>query len=238
MLHTDDSLRWQRRLRSVSSAEISVGPRGLKYLCRRDLFARVGKVLASLPPGLVFLGGSSFHHLSHHLVRRCAFEPLGLVIFDSHGDYLPAPEGHVSCGSWLAEALELPGIRAVALVGPERRNDLPRKVLWAPLEGAKRVIAEVSAAAGRVYVSVDKDVLAEANTDWGSGKLAAAALLDLLSWVCGRWEVVGADVCGEVVPRGPWATDLELRQIRYNEDLNLSICRVLFGCGWRGRFCA
>lgn len=238
MLHTDDSLRWQRRLRSVSSTETSVDPRGLKYLCRKDLFSRVGRILDSLPPGLVFLGGSSFHHLSYHLVRRHAFEPLGLVVFDSHSDYLPAPEGHVSCGSWLAEALELPGIRAVALVGPERRNDLPRKVLWAPLEGVKQVIAEVSAAAARIYVSVDKDVLAEVTTDWGSGKLAAAALLDLLAWVCSRCKVVGADVCGEVVPRGPWVTDLELRQIRCHEDINLSICRVLFG-GWgRVRSCA
>lgn len=229
VVHTDDSLRWQHRLRSVSSTEISVDSRGLKYLCRRDLFLQVGRALDNLPPGLVFLGSSSFHHLSYHLARRHASEPLSLVVFDGHGDYLPAPEGHVSCGSWLAEALELPGIRAVALVGPERRNDLPRKVLWAPLESAEQVIAEACAAAGRVYVSVDKDVLAEASTDWGPGKLAAAALLSLLSWVCGRCEVVGADVCGEVTPRGPWATDLELRQIRCNEDINLSICRVLSG---------
>lgn len=228
VVHTDDSLMRQHRLRSVASAEISVDPRGLKYFCRRDLFARVGRILDDLPPGLVFLGSSSYHHLSYHLLRRYTSAPLGLVVFDGHGDYLPAPEGHVSCGSWLAEALKLPGIQAVALVGPEQGEDLPGKILWAPMKGARQIIAKVCAATARVYVSVDKDVLAEASTDWGSGKLPAAALLDLLSWICGCFELVGADVCGEIAPRGPWPTAWELQQIRRNEDLNLSICHMLF----------
>lgn len=235
VVHTDDSLRWQRRLRSISSVEISIDPRGLKYLCRRDVFSRVGRILDSLPPGLVFLGSGSFHHLSYHLVRRHASEPLGLVVFDGHGDLLPAPEGHVSCGSWLAEALELPGIQAVALVGPEGRSELPRKVLWAPPESAEQVIAEVSATTRRVYVSIDKDVLAEASTDWGSGKLAVTALLGLLLRLCGRCELVGADVCGEIVPRGAWATDLEFRGIRRNEDLNLILCSMLSGLRGQAR---
>lgn len=238
VVHTDDSLRWQHRLRAVSFAEITVDPHGLKYLSPKDVFSQVGRVLDGLPPGLVFLGDGSFHHLSYHLIRRCASEPLGLVVFDGHGDYLPAPEGYVSCGSWLAEALKLPGVHQTVLIGPEDRGDLPGNVLWVPPKSFEQVTAKISVPARRVYVSIDKDVLAEASTDWGSGKLTFAALLRLLSWVCGRYELVGADVCGEIAPRGPWATDLELQEIRRNEDINLSICRVLSGPRGRFRSCA
>lgn len=236
IVHTDDSLKWQHRLRSVSSKELSLDPRGLKYLCCQDHFSQIGKTLAALPPGVVFLGSGSFHHLSYHLVSRYASQPLYLVVLDAHGDCFSAPKGYISCGSWLAEVLKLPTVQGAVLVGPEVGENLPRKVLWTPLERARQIITEFCASAPRVYVSIDKDVLVGAGTDWGSGKLTAGVLLELLSEISSRCRLVGADVCGEVSLPDIWVARFNLQDIRRNEEINLSIWRILSSSQRRDKF--
>ena len=232
LVHTDDSLRWQRRLALVSSHEVSIVSTGLKYLCERGRFMRVGDELASLPPGLVLLGGSSFHHLAAHLIRQHTAKALRLVVFDQHADLYQAPPGHVSCGSWLWEVLELPEVEQVLLIGPEPealscKEDLPQKVICAPLPAARQELARLCSSSARIYVSLDKDVLAEAGTDWGTGRLSLRTLLTLLGELRRQGRLVGADICGEMVPRNLWPTAAELAQIRHNEDINLSVCRAL-----------
>jgi len=252
VVHTDDSLRWQRRLLRSCSTEVSVDSAGVKYLCERERFSGVGEILASLPPGLVFLGGSSFHHLSYHLIRRCARQPLKVVVFDRHTDWLPAPAGHVSCGSWIREIVRVPGVEGVLVVGPSSTETLLSREDWEGLEGsvggtgnppqakpssrvhwvpprfARRELVRFCTPTSRVYVSIDKDVLADVDTDWGAGTLRLTVLLDLLGHICGRAKLVGVDVCGELVPHGPWPSVLELAQIRQNETVNMAIWRVCF----------
>lgn len=225
LVHTDGSLSWQHRLKAISSVEIRIGRRGRKYWCSWEDFFRLGVLLQDLPPGLVFLGSSSFHHLSYHLLRRYATQPLTLVVFDRHGDCFPAPSGYVTCGSWLAEALSLPGIRDCLLIGSSDQEEVPPGVRRVAIEKA----SEAPLPTSRVYISIDKDVLAEASTDWGSGTLRLEEVLGLLSWLRQRYELVGADVCGELIPLGPWITDAELRQIRKNEEINLSLWQALGG---------
>ncbi len=269
IVYTDDSLRWQQRLVRSATHELSLDTRGLKYLCESSRFQEVGGLLTAVPPGLVFLGGSSFHHLSYHLVGRCASRPLGIVIFDRHDDLLPTLPGHVACSSWLGEVVKLPAVSRVLVVGPGG-GSLDQPEDWADDRAARRIAraatcaARLSAdpAAGlgasplgkvkwarsgrpvhelarfcdslargssrpRIYVSIDKDVLAEVETDWGSGELRLAGLLELLAWLRQYALVVGADVSGELVPRGPWPTVAELAQIRKNEEINLAIARTL-----------
>lgn len=255
VVHTDGSLRWQRCLLGSSSREVSVDSAGVKCLCEWERFSQAGERLASLPPGLVFLGGSSFHHLSYHLIRRCARQPLKVIVFDRHTDCLPAPAGHVSCGSWIREIVKVREVESVlivgpspkeALLGPEDRegcagrtlNPLQAKPLsgvhWVPPSLARRELARLCTPNSRVYVSIDKDVLADVDTDWGAGTLRLTALLDLLGRICRRAKLVGVDVCGELVPHGPWPSVLEWAQIRRNEEVNMAIWRVCF-LGPRGR---
>ncbi|MBC7293455.1 MAG: hypothetical protein H5T84_04995, partial [Thermoleophilia bacterium] len=166
-------------------------------------------------------------------------QPLKLVVFDRHNDLLPAPAGHVSCGSWLKEVLELPAVKGVLLIGPDPLETLPGKeslpgteslsgkVTWAPLKSARRELVGFCTSVSRVYVSIDKDVLADVDTDWGAGTVRLGAMLDLLARACRHAKLVGADVCGELAPRTPWPSAAELAQIRQNEDINLAICQVL-----------
>lgn len=250
LVHTDGSLKWQRRLLLSCSGEVCIDPAGLKYLCERERFFAVGKALAGLPPGLVFLGGSSFHHLSYHLIRRCASQPLGVVVFDQHNDLLPAPPGYVSCGSWLREILELPTMEKVLIIGSDPLEVLPTgaapgaesallagnipvsgipgdKVVWIPPEYARRELARFCASVPRIYLSIDKDVLEGIGTDWGTGRLCLTGLLELLALVRRHGQLVSVDVCGELVPPRPWPSVAELAQIRRNEETNLAICRTL-----------
>jgi len=215
---------------------------GLKYLCEESTFHKLGERLALVRPGLVFLGGSSFHHLSYHLIKRSTSRPLGVVIFDKHNDFLPAPAGHISCGSWIRELVELPNIEQVLIIGSESPEAfvqseplekkaplLPDKVRWATLRWARRELGRLFSAVSRIYISIDKDVLAEAGTDWGAGSMSLRMLLCLLREIQRAATVVGADVCGEVASLSPWPSAAELTQIRKNEDINLAICQTLLG---------
>lgn len=240
IVHIDDSLRWQKRLGHLADHQLWLPAEGLKYLCENTRFVQVGESLATLPPGLVFLGGSSFHHLSLHLIRQCSNrQPVKLCVFDRHLDLFPTLPEHVSCGSWLRLALELSRVQEVLLLGPDlppesrsflgerREKALATKLKWAPLESAEEVLKAFCASAPHLYVSIDKDVLAEVRTDWGEGRLSPDALLSLLEQAKTQAILVGADVCGELVPRGPWPDDLELAQIHHNEEINLAIRDVL-----------
>ncbi|MCR4419778.1 MAG: hypothetical protein QHH27_06740 [Clostridia bacterium] len=228
LVHADDALRWQPRLQRVASVKLVLEPGELKLLSPWPRFSEAGKQLSALPAGIVFSGSASLHHLSYHLALRQG-KPLTAVVFDRHGDYLPSPPGHVSCGSWLLELVKRPEVEEAWLVGSEgpcRPVPSPKlRVLSA--RRAREMLATAQLAARQVYVSIDKDVLQEAVTDWGSGRLESQSLFELLSLLRDRYRLVGVDVCGEIIPSGCWPTDSELRAIRTNEEINLRLCRLL-----------
>lgn len=240
VVHTDDSLRWQSRLLASSTRQVCVAAAGLKYLCDHQRFAEVGEMMSGLPPGVVFLGGSSFHHLSYHLIRRCASQPLGVVVFDQHSDLMSAPPGYVSCGSWLRELVKLPTVRQVLIIGSdpaeagadweERLRDdaaVRDKVRWATPRLARRELSDFCSSVSRLYVTIDKDVLAGAATDWGQGSMSISSLLSLLRKICASAVLVGADVCGEAPLSLPWPSVAEFAQVRRNEDINVAISQML-----------
>ncbi|WP_027716962.1 hypothetical protein [Desulfovirgula thermocuniculi] len=162
-----------------------------------------------------------------------------MVVFDRHADCHQAPHGYVSCGSWLRDVAALPKVARIILVGSQEKLTLP-KLVYAPCNPA--VLAGLISTP-RVYVSVDKDALREAVTDWGSGRLALPSLVSCLLWLKRHYRVVGVDVCGEYTPRGPWPSRGELAVILANEGVNLALCRALTAgtgrsCRRRKHFCS
>lgn len=253
MVDADGSLRWQARLWRMAAQRVALEARGLRYMAPLWTFARASRVLASLGPPLVFLGTGDFHHLAYHLIRRKAREPLTVLVFDRHLDGQPGIPGFVTCGSWLGKVVRLPRVRQVVVAAAEAAAEgqgaaaAPRsgdgstgaKLLVVPPQRVVQVRGELPEEFSllfptrKVYVSIDKDVLREARTTWGSGPLVMSDLARWLSWLRRSRELVGADVCGELVPRSPWPDDREMLAIRTNEALNLLLYRVLAGLSVR-----
>ena len=54
----------------------------------------------------------------------------------------------------------------------------------------------------RIWISIDKDVLSpkEAVTNWDQGGLPLDRLVQAITTLCGRFELAGADICGDYAP--------------------------------------
>lgn len=64
------------------------------------------------------------------------------------------------------------------------------------------VLAQI--ATPRVWITIDKDVLREADAvcNWDQGRMSLAFALELIAAIGRRHAVVGADICGEYAPPG------------------------------------
>jgi arginase family enzyme len=119
VLDLDGSVTRQQRLLLGSRAEVvdlrSLAP-SVRYLASRRSMAAVESALqASARDRLTFTGSGDFHHLTACLLRQFT-EPLSLVVFDTHPDWdrtSPWP----CCGSWVLEALRMPNVRQVVMIG-------------------------------------------------------------------------------------------------------------------------
>lgn len=105
-----------------------LGP-ALRLWCRAPTLAALkARLVDELPtdgePDLVFAGSGDFHHLTALLVERAAAqagEPLTLVHFDNHPDWMRAAPGR-HCGSWVGVAARLEGVRRVVTIGVTSRD--------------------------------------------------------------------------------------------------------------------
>ena len=151
-------------------------------------------------------------------------EPFQLLVLDNHTDMqLPAFGGILSCGGWIAHALETqPYLKKVFLAGPpqkdweeveasfqEKTEFFGRERLWeAYKEGDKSLIKQyVEKISLPLYISVDRDILCEeeACTGWSQGDTKEEELFDFLEEVFSylsenRIPLLGIDVCGEGEP--------------------------------------
>lgn len=84
---------------------------------RGQILDRLEKYPAS---GIYYIDSGNYHYMSRIGAERMA-EPFHLLVFDNHTDMqLPAFGGLLSCGGWIASALEEVGnLREVWLVGPD-----------------------------------------------------------------------------------------------------------------------
>lgn len=73
--------------------------------------------------GIHFLDSGNYHYMTRLWLEKIG-EPFQLLVLDNHTDMqLPAFGGILSCGGWIAHALETqPYLKKVFLVGPPRKD--------------------------------------------------------------------------------------------------------------------
>lgn len=172
--------------------------------------------------GIHFIDSGNYHYMSRIWLEKMN-RPFRLLVFDNHTDMqLPAFGGILSCGGWIAAALEeLPLLKEVLLCGPDeeafcqvpeelkgRVRFLSREKLKAgqmeagqPDAGRKRGVQDFFAeipADMPVYLSIDKDILCpeDACTAWSQGDLRRRELLEYLEIVLEKLESMGQQLAG------------------------------------------
>lgn len=131
VLDIDGSVARQSDFVRQSGASIqgleSWGPR-LRYICRRQTRQSFERRLNGTDSHrLTFYGSGDFHHLTLSLLKF-HWQPLSVVVFDQHPDWdvtSPWP----CCGTWVNEALMLPQVERVIVIGAGR-EDLGGIQLW------------------------------------------------------------------------------------------------------------
>ena len=77
------------------------------------------RLAAASPPGrgplITFYGSGDYHHIATALIEACP-EPLTVLHFDNHPDWVQFPPTH-NCGGWINRTLALPQVRRVVTLG-------------------------------------------------------------------------------------------------------------------------
>lgn len=195
---------------------------GTNCYCDAQAMEEIRKRIQDCPAeGMHFIDSGNYHYLSRIWIEKIR-EPFALLVFDNHTDMQPpAFGGLLSCGGWIAAALEeCPLLKQVILIGPDEaayeqveenlkdrvrflsrevlaEKDLGWKMEW--LENALENSSELP-----LYISVDKDVLCpeDASTSWSQGDMKLTELTALLktalgSEVTSTRAIIGMDICGE-----------------------------------------
>jgi hypothetical protein len=227
LLHLDEALTDQRRLHEAVRCDRGrvldyrdLGPAVRLWSWPRAMGRLKRRLSAALPqalgPVLVFSGSGDFHHVTLPLVERAIAAADGtettVVHFDNHPDWVRFAPG-VHCGSWVAHACRLPGVRRVISVGlcsrdiaePARRAGDLRLLDDGRLEihpyAQARVASDLASRieTDTVYVTIDKDVLRAdvAATNWDQGQTTIEELRALIAGAAGGRRLIGADVVGD-----------------------------------------
>ena len=179
---------------------------------RTEISCRIDKFSSE---GVHFIDSGNYHYLTRLWIGKIK-QPFRLLVFDNHTDMQPpAFGGLLSCGGWIAAALEeLTNLRQVILIGPDEEafsrveSEIQEKVEFLSREKLlemeeAQVCAFVSKHVGKLplYISVDKDVLCkdDADTNWSQGDMRLNTMLECLKRVreiCAE-GILGVDICGE-----------------------------------------
>lgn len=158
----------------------------------------------SLPKRCIaYLGSGDFHYLTYFLVKRLVEKPF-LILFDNHFDSNKAPDGYITCGSWLRQCIDENLILGALVVGGNRKyynNDLLYPFLYYIEDGNKLMnVKLIKKLRGKeFYISIDKDVLSEEvlKTNWDQGSMTLDSLIKWLKFFNRLGFVLGVDLCGE-----------------------------------------
>lgn len=195
---------------------------GTNCYCDDEAGESLRKKIADLPErGIHFIDSGNYHYMTFFWLEKIQ-EPFRLLVFDNHTDMqLPAFGDILSCGGWIAAALQkLPCLKQVILVGPDEGawsqvdGELAKRVCFLGRERLAKQQADQNAAFFQelpndlpLYISVDKDVLCaeDASTTWSQGDMKLPELLRYLASVWERFalnegNIIGMDVCGECDP--------------------------------------
>lgn len=178
--------------------------------------------------GIHFIDSGNYHYMSRIWLEKLE-QPFRLLVFDNHTDMQPPAFGGIlSCGGWIAAALEeLPLLKEVLLCGPDEEafsqvpEELKDRVRFLSREsleeGRQAADHDGKIAAARffeeipadlpLYISIDKDVLCreDACTAWSQGDMRLLELEEYLKIVFKRFtgagqQIAGVDICGECDP--------------------------------------
>ena len=171
-------------------------------------------------PRLRLLDSGNYHYMTRLWLTRMD-QPFCLLVYDNHTDMqLPAFGGLLSCGGWIAAALEeLEKLCQVILVGPDEEacsqveDRLKEKVVFLSREHLaslkkEEILQELKGIlAGNdlpLYLSIDKDVLGteDAQTTWSQGDMSLQTLAGCVKQTleCAEqvpFKIAGVDICGE-----------------------------------------
>lgn len=160
--------------------------------------------IESLPKKCIaYLGSGDFHYLTYFLIKRLDEKPF-LILFDNHFDSNKAPDGYLTCGSWLRQCIDENLILGVLVVGGNRKyynRDLLYPFLYYIEDGNKLMnVKLIRKLRGKeFYISIDKDVLSEEvlKTNWDQGSMRLDSLIKWLKFLNRLGFVIGVDLCGE-----------------------------------------
>lgn len=174
--------------------------------CTREAMAEIRRRLAARKTsGITYIGSGNYHYVSYAILKEID-RPFSLIVFDNHtdakrSDQLPEV---LTCGSWVAEAItRLPLLQQVVLVGVHSKlrfdPGIQSKIMLLPdLKHPDQLLSSI--VTDDIYISIDKDVLDEADfvTEWDQGHMRLKQLiLGVHSLVMSK-NVLGIDVCGEL----------------------------------------
>ncbi len=202
--------------KKISWVEVQDLP-GSNCYCDEDALTHIREKIKEYgPEGIHFLDSGNYHYMSRIWMEKITV-PFRLLVFDNHTDMqLPAFGGLLSCGGWIAAALEeLPMLKEVILIGPdqsafdqvekglqERVRFLSREILLDMDETETEAFLMSVSKDLPIYISVDKDVLCteDAATIWSQGDMAFRALARYLNVIMKEQNVLTLDICGECDP--------------------------------------
>ncbi|MCX7813201.1 MAG: hypothetical protein N2250_06115 [Pseudothermotoga sp.] len=169
-----------------------------KYMCNRVTFGRVRNVVEKRPK-LAFLSDSAYHHFTY-LFLSMIDVPFELVVLDNHRDDMNRHSAFLTCDSWIKNSERLKNLRKVHII--KKKDELPDRVEHP------------------VYLSIDKDVISDQFIElgWDQGQIDLDEFFTMVQHVCERFELLGADVCGE--PRDPF-------QLNVSEQINLRLLEII-----------
>ena len=197
---------------------------------------RAGKILCKkitrFPlKGVHFLGSNNYHYISKFWIDRIRV-PFSLVLFDHHSDMQPGMiDGLLSCGNWVKFILDKNSyLQKVFLIGTSNASvstikekysgrwflfsekDVGNKNRWKKF--FKKNIS------GPLYISIDKDVLSAqyAVTGWDQGKMNLAEMKEYLTDLYSDGNVIGADVCGDVMKHENVSELMRVRKIDHKTN--------------------
>lgn len=159
-------------------------------------------------PVLTFLGSGNYHYLSYFLIQQIK-QPFTLVLFDFHSDMQTGLSELLSCGNWLTFALrECLYMKQVFICGISEQY-IPNITFFSHndlfyfteemIHSKDWLLAFDKLNRFPIYVSIDKDVFDNqvARTNWDQGSAKRETIQSFFDFICGKFELLGGDVCGE-----------------------------------------
>ena len=169
-----------------------------------------------------FFDNGNYHYMSKLLMDELHESAFDLVVFDHHPDMKWTSYGDVlSCGSWVLNAIkDRNELGHVFIIGADKK--LMEEAYLDNPEISERVsyfenfasfkeefVNSKKAATGKLYISVDKDVLSrdELVTNWDQGEMSLEELREGLLFLKDSYgdNIVSVDVCGECTADDPEA---------------------------------